>query len=134
MGVGVGTGVGVGVASVPAIDGAVRIWATDSASSVTFCPPVKADINGVISRKWPTTLTVTVLPRPSAQLDGLQVRLTSAWLMVTNPPAASLTTRHMTLLVVWLHGAPAWYAFGSSANVAATRAPSRAALSMVIRA
>src|SRR6187402_1682067 len=59
-GVGVGTGVGVGVASVPAIAGPVRIWATAARSKVTCWPSKKTDISGVMRLKWPVTVTVTV--------------------------------------------------------------------------
>ena len=131
-GVGVGTGVGVGVASVPAIAGPVRIWATAVRSKVTFWPPKKTDIIGVIKAKWPVTVTVTVLPRPAAHEAGLQVRSTSAGSIVTKPPAASLTTRHMTLFVSGSQAVPPWKASGSSASTAAVSAPSRAAFSTVI--
>ena len=131
-GVGVGTGVGVGVASVPAIAGPVRIWATAARSKVTLWPPKKTDISGVMRLKWPVTVTVTVLPRPAAHDVGLQLRSTSTGSIVTKPPTASFTTRHITLFVSGSQSVPPWKASGSSASTAAVSAPSRAAFSTVI--
>jgi hypothetical protein len=71
---------------------------------VTFGLPKKTDIIGVMRSKWPVTVTVTVLPRPAAHDAGLQVRSTSAGSIVTKPPTASLTTRHMTCVRVGVAG------------------------------
>lgn len=92
-------------------------------------PPVNTARIGVINRKWPVTVTVTVEPIALAQLAGLQLSATSAGATVTKEDWVSLTTRHMTRFVAALQPAPAENEAGFSA---ASIAPSRAALATVI--
>src|SRR4051794_12583581 len=90
--VGVGVGVGVGVAAAPAaLAGVVSRFCTDEAVKTTFWfPPKNAPINGVRSRKWPLTVTLTVFPMPLSQVTGLHVTVTSDGLIVTPPLDSSL--------------------------------------------
>ncbi len=65
VGVGEGPGVGVGVGvGVAVVTGAGTVMTSPLADddSVTFEPPVKAEISGVKSLKLPVTVTLTVLP------------------------------------------------------------------------
>ncbi len=89
---------------------------------------MKALSSGVTSWKVPVTRTATVLPSPTAQL-GLQVRLTPAGATVTKDPCDSVTTRHITRLVVALQG---WPALNDVGLREASTAPSRAAFRIVI--
>lgn len=133
VGVAVGAGVGTGVAVGPGPEvstGAVLIWAVALELKVTFWPPVKIAMSGVIRWKCPVTVTVTLDPIPLAQPAGLQLRATSAGATVTNDDCVSLTARHMTRLVTALHAALGVKEVGSSD---ASIAPSRAALTIVIR-
>src|SRR6478609_11721387 len=127
VGATVGVGVGVGVAPLPVV-GRVLIWAAALWVSVMLLePPKKIDRIGVSIEKCPTTLTDTVLPRASAHDDGLQERLTSEGEIAKNDPVDSVSTAHITRLVVALQGRPAWNDPGWEL---ASRAPARAALSM----
>ena len=68
--------------------------------NVMFDPPVKMDMRGVRSVKWPVTVTVTRLAgfAPVAQA-GLQATATSLVLTSTNEPADSLVAAHMIRLL-----------------------------------
>ena len=87
--------------------------------------------SGVISQKWPITVTLTELPSASEQGDGEQARLMSAEATFANEPLDSVITAHTTRLTFLSHGEFAWYEVGCWA---ASRAPARAALAIVTRA
>ena len=84
MGTAVGPGFGLSF-------GKVSRFCTDWPVNTTFwLPPKKTPINGVRSRKWPLTRTVTVWPIPVTQLVGLQSTVTSAGAIDTPPLDSSL--------------------------------------------
>ena len=62
------------------------------------CPPKKTASSGVINRKCPVTVTDTVWPMAGAAGHGLieHAIVTSAGVIVTKLPLASLVARHMT--------------------------------------
>ena len=96
-----------------------------------FWPPMKAERSGVISPKWPTTVTLTVLPSASAHGDGVQLSDTSVGVMPMIAPLDSVRTAHMTRFVDASQGALATNDVGLWS---ASRAPARAAFSTTIRA
>jgi hypothetical protein len=127
---GVGDGLGDDVVTAPRV-GAMAIVADADADRVTSDPPRRIDISGINGEKWPWTSTVTVCgdAQVPAEQDGLQLNETSASVTVTQESLASLRVRHITRLVISSHGWPADHEVGETA---ASMAPSRAALVMVI--
>ena len=62
LGVGVGVGLGVGAAVASGAGGMTTTSASAVASNETSGPPVKTQMSGVSTWKWPVTVTRTVVP------------------------------------------------------------------------
>ncbi len=132
VGVGDGDGLGEGLGDgAPAAPGVMTTSAVALEANVRFWPPTIDQRIGEMTVKWPVTVTVTRLPKARVHA-GLQDSATSLGETVTNEPFDSRVAAHMI-------GSDAVFPVTQAAPVnvegssAAWKAPTRAALSTVIR-